>query len=154
VRAQGTNLRKQGTELAKLLRISLHPRGAALSGALKLRALLVVGRAFALSKRIPQLARAAWAHLPDAARLPRHVRLRLQTGIDLLGPQLHRLSVSHARSSRRQVAHYGRSIKLLYGTSLRSLKRPIAAVSARICARSKPGPLALPASDRPSSISL
>jgi hypothetical protein len=78
VRARGAGLtrylslaRVRATQLSAPVLSGLRVHGAALSLALKLRALLLVSRTVALSRRVPGAARTAWSHLPAARRSAR-----------------------------------------------------------------------------------
>lgn len=156
VRAHGAQLHTRSSQLSRQLLVQLRPRGAALSSAVKLRATALFAVAMALSQRVTPLARAAWSRLPDARQLQHVMKRRLHSGLSLLGPQLQRLSFANVQLSRRQVVRYGRyrrSVRSLYSSGLRSLKKPMEALSSRILARSKSATMT-PSSDRPSSLSL
>lgn len=136
LRARGAGLARYGAQLSLPVLSGLRVHGAALSQALKLRALVLVSRTVALSRRVPQAARRAWSRLPAATRLPAVLR----TSAARIAPPLRQLSRPALRLSRQQLARcgrYGRSITRACGACLRSARKPFDTLSARVVTRDK-----------------
>jgi hypothetical protein len=128
LRARGADLRRLGLRVSLPLWTGLRVRSVALSHVISVRAMVMVARTVALSRRMPLAARAAWSQLPSATGLSA-ATARLVALPSASWPPL--------RLSCEQLGRCGRSVGRACGVCLRAARRPFDSLSTRLMARSK-----------------